>query len=628
MPWRVGKSSKCGSGKPWGVFKKGSSSPEYCHATEEGAMKQVRALYANTDEGKTLIKEGETEINEELLVKEVKEGVNEKGYYYGGYVGGVTSFSELDAARENQERLHETWQLNDDFSMLSQNILYSEDISDKASALTTLANEYAERVNSAVKEKEAGDPEVTLYVDGKEVGKDHGIWHHIGVMLGRKEVTKEVGGDNLPISDFAYAPNRKDPATWRVQISKHGDTDLTMLGKALTELSCHAKEYGMTEEEQRDATDKILSQVEFIFEERGDKEGSSNLSVWKEANGQYRWSAIYSNNMLDQDNPPETIMDCSHQAFTYLVKEGEVPYPELWHWHVPGTRWGVADFLDYRDGFALAGGTVDPGHEKEAEILAGRSGIKVSHGMPKAVIVRDPENPSNIMFHLTKEISDLPDYAAANQATTFRVEQVSKEANMPGIADVIKEKTEYLKGLGYSDAQLEEVRTRLGGQLKKEKSDDLHEKDGDAAAAATTEGAATPAATTEAAAPAAPAVDPKLQETIDAAQAQLATVQTTLEAAKTELAEAVKEVKDIVTDLKVIRDVQAATVKEGTPRESASFIEQMLTKGSPIGAAEAKVDGRSSLAKGPKEKEAEVPQVTGIPILDQAFAGMSAQQQQ
>lgn len=610
MPWRVGKSGKCGASKPWAVFKKGSSNPEYCHATEDGAMKQVKALYANTQEGKSLVKEGSTDIDYDLLLAEVKEGVNEKGYYYGGYVGGVCSFTELDAARDNQDRLHETYQLNDDFSMLSSNILYSDDIADKGVALTALANEYASRVSQAVKEKEA-QPSLVKRI---------GAWFNRGV------VTKETDtGVFLTKEDFAHVPDEKDPTTWKVQIStEHGETNLLQLGKALTDLSCHAKEYGMTEEEQRNVTDKILAQVDFIFTEGGDKE-TSNLSVWKEASGQYRWSAIYSNNLLDQDNPPETILDQSHQAFTYLVKEGEVPYPELWHWHCPGTRWGVADFLDYRDGFALAGGTVDPGCEKEAEILAGRTGIKVSHGMPKAVVVRDPLNPSNIMFHLTKEISDLPDYAAANQATTFRVEPVNKEANMPSIADVIKEKTEYLKGLGYSEAQLAEVATRLGGQLKKEKSDDLQTKDGEAAASTETASNEAAASTTAAASS---AVNADIQAQIDAAKAQLATVQTTLDAAKTELAEAVKEVKDIVTDLKVLRDVQAVSVKEGTPRESASFLDSMLTKGSPIGSAEARIDGRSSMAKGPKEKESEVPQVTGIPILDQAFAGMATQRQQ
>lgn len=619
MPWRVGKSSKCGSSKPWGVFKKGSSTPEYCHASEESAMRQVRALYANTDEGKALVKEGGAEFDLDLLLAEVKEGVDAKGYYYGGYVGGVISFSELDAARESQERLNETWRLNDDFSMLSNNILYSEEIEDKAAALSSLADEYANRVNQAVKEKQVGAP-VEVYVDGKRVDTPSGIWGSIKSLVMRQEATKEVGGEQLGRGDFAFVPDAGDPSTWRVQISRHGDTDVVLLGKALTELSRHGGEYGMSEQQQRDVTDKIISHMDFIFTERGDPDGS-NLSVWKEASGGYRWSAVYSNNLLDQDNPPETILDQSHKAFTYLVKEGELPYPELWHWHIPGTRWGVADFLDYRDGFALAGGTVDPGCEKEAEALAGRTDIKVSHGMPTASIIRDPDDPSNILFHLTKEISDLPDYAAANQATTFRVESISKEASMPSIADVIKEKTEYLKGLGYSDAQLEEVRTRLGGQLKKERGDDLHEKDGEQAQAAAAEDAVEAGQD----APAAP-VNQEVQAQLDAAKAQLQGVQETLDAAKSEIAELVKEVKDIVTDLKVIRDVQASSIKEGTPRESASFIENMLTKGSPIGAAAARVDGRSALARGPKEAEEQVPQVTGIPILDQAFAGMSPQQ--
>ena len=78
--------------------------------------------------------------------------------------------------------------------------------------------------------------------------------------------------------------------------------------------------------------------------------------VWKQADDTYRWFAIYSDQVRDEDNPPEIISEKSHKSFIELVDTGVVDYPELWHWHIPGTRWGKADWLDYADGFAVASG--------------------------------------------------------------------------------------------------------------------------------------------------------------------------------------------------------------------------------------------------------------------------------
>lgn len=139
---------------------------------------------------------------------------------------------------------------------------------------------------------------------------------------------------------------------------------------------------------------------------------------FKETGGRLRWFAIYSNNYLDDDGKPEIISEKSHQAFTYLVKEKLVPYPELWHWHVPGTRWGVADHIDYCNGMAYASGLVDEGHEKEAEVLAGMD-VLVSHGMPIPFILHNKDNDSIIEFHITREISPLPKAKAANKFTGF-----------------------------------------------------------------------------------------------------------------------------------------------------------------------------------------------------------------
>jgi hypothetical protein len=143
------------------------------------------------------------------------------------------------------------------------------------------------------------------------------------------------------------------------------------------------------------------------------------FSVWKTKEGGYRWLAVYSNNFRDKDHPPEIISEASHKGFIEVVNAGIADYPELWHWHVPGTAWGKADTLDYVDGFALAAGYVYPGHEQEAEALSQMDDIRVSHGMPSRTIVRSKQDPSIIEFHVTTEISPLPGWAAANPLTGF-----------------------------------------------------------------------------------------------------------------------------------------------------------------------------------------------------------------
>ena len=155
-------------------------------------------------------------------------------------------------------------------------------------------------------------------------------------------------------------------------------------------------------------------------------EPREGFMLWKEDDGQYRWLARYSNNLRDQDDPPEIISTASHKAFVDAVDKGEAEYPELWLWHRPEWKWGQATWLAYDDsGFALAAGTVDRGKEKLALQVASipADQLRVSHGMPITSIKRDPDDPSVIVQHVTREISPLPAWAAANQHTGFYILQ-------------------------------------------------------------------------------------------------------------------------------------------------------------------------------------------------------------
>ncbi len=180
---------------------------------------------------------------------------------------------------------------------------------------------------------------------------------------------------------------------------------------------------------------------------------NGNLSVWKSANGQYRWFASYSNNYRDDDMPSEIISKESHENFEKMVDSGEAEYPELWHWHTPGTAWGKADWISYdkENGIAMASGYVLEGHEKEAESLMSIDRpIGLSHGMPRNSIARDSSDPTIIVRHITKEISDLPLEKAANKLTSF---EILKESDM-AISD---KKKEYLRQVGLSDEQISAI---------------------------------------------------------------------------------------------------------------------------------------------------------------------------
>ncbi|NPU89988.1 MAG: hypothetical protein HPY87_08950 [Fervidobacterium sp.] len=187
------------------------------------------------------------------------------------------------------------------------------------------------------------------------------------------------------------------------------------------------------------------------------KELKNGFCVWKEVDSKYRWLAVYSNKFRDRDNPSEIISDASHRRFDEMLDRKEAPMPELRHWHIPGTEYGVADWHTYdpESGFAIASGYIYPGHEKEAEALMAMDDVAVSHGMYEHKIKRAPDDPTVIIEHETFEISDLPRGAAANPLTTFNI--VKKELDM-AIPD---KKKEYLRHVGLTDETISDIENKL-----------------------------------------------------------------------------------------------------------------------------------------------------------------------
>lgn len=460
MPYDVGKGHGCTGSKPWAVYNSETGEKRGCHPTEESAKRQQRALYAN-------VPDADKEVNEEQDGTTEKYGsYPEYTYEWRPYLGAV-SFRELEEIEEAGEKTRAIEELNSQFSSLARNIMQDPEIDDKGNALSALVSEYSERLKIGPTMGSArGKGLLTSVKDAIFGGED----------MDDKSAIKRENGMDFPARDYAYAPDPAKPSTWRVRLTESpGKVTLTQLTRAAMLLRTE-KTSGVP----ASALNHVRRRVRAEFRKLGvsdaklppsvregarilhtSKESDPSFSIWKSESGQYYWMAVYSNKYRDDDHPPEIISEKSHKAFTYLANNGVVPMPELWHWHVKGTRWGVATHLDYVDGFALAIGTVDEGHEKEAELIAQRDDIGVSHGMMVRHIIRNKDDDSVIDFHITHEISDLVLANAANKRTDFVV--LSKERNDMPLSDSTKK---YLNEIGLDPDQIANVEAGLAAGAK------------------------------------------------------------------------------------------------------------------------------------------------------------------
>lgn len=324
------------------------------------------------------------------------------------------------------------------------------------------------------------------------------------------------------------------------------------------------------------------------------KAHEDGLMIWKEGD-RYRWVSIYTNKFRDEDYPPEILASAAHEQFVKDVESDVHPYPELWHWHTPGTRWGVSDLLHFNKdtGFMVASGWVDSGHEVEAEtIMAMDEPIKTSHGMPEEFIQRDDKDKTIITNYASREISDLPAQYAANQLTGFSILKEVEEKMIP------EEKKAYFRQVGMSDEAISALEVDMGEKAKEAEGLEFKEAE---------ELVVEPTETPEVEEPGVEAA-PVTREEV--AEAIVETVKPITEA-MTALAEGMMELKK--TD-----ETKIAEVAADIPAASIGAI--IAKQWSVIGTDKAKVDGRTKESKdGPEETEA-TKAVTHIKFIDEMLA--------
>jgi DNA replication protein DnaD len=504
---------------------------------------------------------------------------------------GVTTFAELKAARDADEATMEVSGMASDLQGLLGNrvsaIMMDEAVDDKAAAIVTGLEDLATELAGLVKE-EAQMEDAEKEVEERD-GPSLKEWL-TGVIQGalKARPMKTVDGKKYPSSDFLVVEDSQSPSTWHLQVRRNGTPNRGLAAAAWAALFAPGGHRGNKYAGPGKAS--AAKKLRALYKAQGWETPSTGketgLMVWKEADGGYRWLARYSNNFRDEDNPPEIIAAKSHQRFASMVDKGQVPLPELWLWHVPGWRWGKAAWAAYDDtGFALAGGKVDKDKGPLAETIMAIDPelIRVSHGMPKSSIKRDPDDPTIIVEHVTREISPLPAWAAANSRTGFIM---SKEATM-AIPD---EKRKTLQDeWGLPTELLDSLEAANAADAEEAKEAGIETKDKD----------------TEEPAQDQPAAE---QETKPLTREELGEVVATIGQSLNVLTQ---QVQAVMGEVKELKETKAA--------EDEETLSDLFQRA--IGHEQARLDGRSSLAKS-KPRETEAPEETqpiiqtGQPLVD------------
>ena len=185
------------------------------------------------------------------------------------------------------------------------------------------------------------------------------------------------------------------------------------------------------------------------------KEDDNAITLWKDAKtGKTRWLAAYSSNYLDDDYPSDILSEKAHLDFIEQVQTKQLPYPELWLWHLQGTAVGTSDYLFYDkdNGVAMASGFIYDGKEPLVKgVLKTNAQLGTSHGM--TFVKRNEKDTKVIDKYVTIEISILPLVAAANKMTSFYI--LDKEKKM-----MSTEQRDFLKDSGMSEEDIAKVEAR------------------------------------------------------------------------------------------------------------------------------------------------------------------------
>lgn len=387
------------------------------------------------------------------------------------------------------------------------------------------------------------------------------------------EEMQELTGKFKMVVDNIMASDNEDKEQMLIKLAgEFAEMSREVNKKVERENPFTPKEIDTTKESNEKAKSQLIGDSKEIEQK---EQAQSDMFIWKEGNT-YKWIAAYSNNRRDNDNPPEIISSESHKAFDEGLNKGIYPMPELWLWHIPYPV-GItkSHTYDNETGFPMAGGEFYPSCNWAAEgiIKAGWNGV--SHGMPKKYIRRDENDPTIITHHATKEITLLPQWAAANKLS-FHL--ITKEAEMTDEKELPAHKREeFIKAFG--EDKVLQMEAALTDKAKEADEAGIEKK-----------------------------------EETKAEEKQMDEKTTEKGLTQKQIVESFIVLKEQIEAL--TKEIAALKDNKQEEKETEEFdLVSFLKSKSVIGAEEAKIDGRSTLAKDkPEEADANIPVMTGLPF--------------
>jgi hypothetical protein len=233
--------------------------------------------------------------------------------------------------------------------------------------------------------------------------------------------------------------------------------------------------------------------------------------------------------------------------------------------------------------------------------------------MPKTSIKWDESDPTIIIEHVTREISPLPGWAAANKLTGFVVlENETKEADMAIPAEKRKHLMDVWK---LPEDILARIEAANATDAEKAKEEGLEHKEKDATETA-------PAGEPISANPSTLGTQPATPVTPDA--------ETQTPAASDDLAEIKEIVMALAGEIKAMKEAGAAAQQDALTKAlrdtpAASILAMFGKTDSVIGNDATRVDGRTELAKSkPAEPKVVDQGRTYVPFINELLAGKDA----
>lgn len=359
------------------------------------ARQQKNRKNATKAKDRTLLEETVDPLLDEEL-EEKSEDAEEKDLSEDKDFHGPTSFEELDASREAQEKINEADNVIWDARWISDNILFSDnDVEEKSTLLTKLAEGLRNKLNEVLN-KNLDDFDIETQLELLEI--------------------KSL------LDNMSFLEKNLDPK--KINIKK----SLELLGNEIAN-------GGEVAVKARENYHSVLEEARKVVMAQPGKNNPNSLMVFKDQKGTPRWVGWVSNNFKDREG--DILTEEAHKEYVEFLDAHPQAAPEFRIWHQKGTaRKSPADWWSYENDFLLMSGVLET-QEAVSLLKAGQKEILgMSHGF--FVMDRDPDNKNIITKYRTFEVSDLPQKFAANSWTN--IEAISKE-----ILTMDTQKANYIK---------------------------------------------------------------------------------------------------------------------------------------------------------------------------------------